>query len=384
MELRKVTTWTAVIVLSVVIGGAAVLGIDSLHSGKSSSSTTPAVIEHAVQSPSSNISNTAPQSVADLYAQVRPSVVEIAGSSTRGGFGGGSSGLGSGIVLDNKGDILTNYHVVQGFNQLDVTFGDGTSVPGKVIGTDPGDDLAVVQVSVDPNELKPAVLGDSDKVRPGDAVMAVGNPFGIDGSVTEGIVSGLGRQLQGTNGARPLRQLIQSDAAINPGNSGGALFDMNGQVVGITNAIENPSGESVFVGIGYAIPINIAHKYLPDMLSGKPIQHARLGVALQNLTPSLAQQLGINVTQGVLITSVDSGSAAAKAGLHGGTGTSSRSGTVGDVVTAIDGNQVKNYDDLANYIDSKKVGDKVQLKIVRDNKEQTVDLTLDAWESSGA
>jgi len=202
----------------------------------------------------------------------------------------------------------------------------------------------------------------------------------LEGSVTEGIVSGIGRTLGGGAG-RPLRQLIQSDAAINPGNSGGGLFDLNGNVIGVTTAIENPSGDRVFVGIGYAVPIDTIKRFLPDVVAGKTVEHPRLGVSLQNVTPALAKTLNLNTEQGVLITSVDPASAAAKSGLRGGTG---QRGPAGDVVTSMDGKAVKNYEDLAGYIDSKKVGDKVSLKGLRDGKEFNAELTLEAWKGADA
>ncbi len=365
-----ILTWTAVIVLSMTLGGAAVVGLDRLRGEKSS----PAVIQNAVPSTNSNISSAAVDDVADLYANVRPSIVRITGRSTR----STSGGLGSGIVFDKQGLILTNNHVVRGFDILDVTFSDNTSVAATVVGTDPGNDLAVIKVSVSADKLKAAVLGDSDKVRIGDFVIAVGNPFSLDGSLTQGIVSGIGRTLGGGSG-RPLRQLIQSDAAINPGNSGGALFNKRGEVIGITTAIENPSGENVFVGIGYAVPINAAKRFLPEMVDGKTVTHARMGVGLQDVTPAIAKSLGLNIQQGVLITNVEAGSAAARAGLRGGTG-SGRTPTLGDVVVAIDGREVKSFNDLANYIDSKQVGDKIEVKIVREGKETTISVTLDAWQ----
>jgi serine protease Do len=369
---ERIVTWTAVVVLSITLGGAAVLGIDHLRG--TTKSSAPAVITNSVPARTSNVSNNAVQDVADLYASVRPSIVRITGQASR----TGSGGLGSGIVLDSKGYILTNNHVVNGFDRIDVTLSDGTAASATVVGTDPGNDLAVVKVNLAADKLKPATLGDSDQARIGDLVVAVGNPFSLDGSVTEGIISGQGRTLSGGTG-RPLRQLIQSDAAINPGNSGGALFDRNGSVIGITTAIENPSGQNVFVGIGYAIPINAAKRFLPDLIAGKTVQHPRMGVGLQDVTPAIAGTLNLNVQQGVLITSVDPSSAAARAGLKGGTG-SGRSPTPGDVVVAIDGHEVKSFNDLANYIDTKNVGDKVELKIVREGKDASINLTLDAWQ----
>ncbi len=366
----RILTWTFVIVFSVILGGAAVVGLDELRSDSKSGNA--AVIQQSVPQTNSNVSS-AVEDVSDLYAKVRPSIVTISGSSSRTGAGG----IGSGIVIDKQGHILTNNHVVSGFDTLDVTFADGNSYAAKVVGTDPGNDLAVVQVDVPSDKLQAAVLGDSDKIRIGELAIAVGNPLNLSGSVTEGIVSGLGRTLTGGTG-RPLRQLIQSDAAINPGNSGGALFNRNGEVIGITTAIDNPDGERAFVGIGYSVPVNAAKRFLPDMLEGRTVSHPKMGVGLQDLTPAVAGRLGISVNQGIMVTTVEANSAAAKAGLRP-SGTGART-TAGDVIVSIDGHNMKSFDELASYIDTKKVGDKIQIKLVRDNKELTVDITLDAWQ----
>ena len=374
-------SWALVIIVSMVLGGGIMLGIDSARSDNNNGTltgvgqfadTTPADNNSNGNTSSSNgapISNTL-DDISDLYAAVRPSVVSIAGTSRT------SGGSGSGIVLDKQGNILTNNHVVSGFTDLDVTLSDGTTAKATIVGTDPGSDLAVVHVDIPADKLKPAKLGDSDKVRTGEGVIAVGNPFGIEGSLTQGVVSGLGRTLSGGTG-RPLRQLIQSDAAINPGNSGGALFNRNGEVIGITTAIENPSGDRVFVGIGYAVPVNTATRFLPDMLAGRAIQHPRLGVQLTNVTPGIASTYSLNISQGVMLQSVEAGSAASRAGLRGVSGT-----RAGDVVIAIDGKAVKTFEELAGYIDGKSVGDKVQVKYVRDNQEQTAEITLEAWKST--
>jgi S1-C subfamily serine protease len=246
-----------------------------------------------------------------------------------------------------------------------------------VVGTDPGNDLALIDVDIPGDKLKPAVLGDSEKVRVGELVIAVGNPFGIEGSLTQGIVSGIGRTLS-SGGGRPLRQLIQSDAAINPGNSGGGLFNARGELIGITTAIENPSGDRVFVGIGYAVPVNTASRFLPDLVAGRQVEHPRLGIQLQDLTPALAARLGINVDQGVLVVSADANSAAARAGIRGGTTAGSN---VGDVIVSIDGHETKTFDALASYIDGKQVGDKVKVQVVRGGQEMTIEVTLEAWQA---
>jgi S1-C subfamily serine protease len=363
--------WVAVIVVSMVLGAGAVVGLDSLR--EDGGITT--VIERVSPSGDGATVSTATD-IAGLYERVRPSVVRITTQGARAGTGG----LGSGIVLDKDGHILTNNHVVDGATQIDVTLGDTTTGRARIIGSDPGNDLAVLQVDFPSDKLVPAKLGDSSEVKPGEQVLAVGNPFGIEGTVTEGIVSGLGRTLSGGTG-RPLRQLIQSDAAINPGNSGGGLFNARGEIIGVTTAIENPSGDRVFVGIGYAVPINTVTRFLPDLLAGRQIQHPRMGVALQNMTPALAARLGVDTDNGVLITSVEANSAAARAGLRGGLGGGS---AVGDVVKALDGKPVRNFDDLANYIDSKKVGDRVQVTVLREGRESTVEVTLEAWRVGAA
>ncbi len=213
--------------------------------------------------------------------------VTVTSSTTNGG------GTGSGIILDTEGHIATNYHVVANSDQYDVTMADGTVVSATVVGTDPGDDLAIIQIPATGLTLTPAKLADSATTRVGDSVVAIGNPLDLEATLTEGVVSGLGRVLSDGNG-RPLRELIQTDTAINPGNSGGGLFNLNGELVGITNALENPSGQDSFSGIGYAIPVSTLQTYLPDMLAGKTISHARLGVSLVTLTPSVARDLNIN------------------------------------------------------------------------------------------
>src|SRR3990170_1696009 len=329
--MREKLRWALVIVVSMALGATVVVGIDSLRTDASG----PAAVIESVSSPSeSNVALKIPEDVADLYDKVRPSVVKIT-TGNEGSFGGG---VGSGVVVDKEGRILTNYHVVQGASSIDVIFADGTSVEARVLGTDPGNDLAV-----------------------------------LDGTLTTGVVSGVGRTLGG-NG-RPLRQLIQSDAAINPGNSGGGLFNRRGELIGITTAIENPSGDRVFVGVGYAVPVGTAKRFLPQMISGQAVEHPRLGIRMENVTPTLAESRGIDAAKGVVIVQVESGSAAARAGLRGGR-------TSGDIIVAIDGVEIAGYDDLGNYIDSRDVGDKVKVTVIRDGGKTTVEVTLEAWRSS--
>ena len=373
--------WGAVIVVSMVLGGALVVGINTLDAEDESPASITAV---ATATPGAQpdgtptetpetVAQTINSEVADLYEQVRPSVVRINARDSA----SNSGGVGSGIVLDAEGHILTNNHVVEEFDQIDVVLADGTAGRAEVVGRDPGNDLAVIKADIDPSLLVPATLGDSDAIRTGEFVIAVGNPFDLEGSVTEGIVSGIGRSLTGSG--RPLRQLIQSDAAINPGNSGGALFNAAGEVIGITTAIENPSGDRVFVGIGYAVPSNIATRFLPQMLNGETIEHPRLGVALQNVTPATAGDLGLTVEQGVLITAVEPGTGADLAGLRGGADSFGQA--TGDVIVRIDSQDIRDFDDLADYIDSREVGETVNVVVVRGAGEVTVPVVLNAWQS---
>jgi putative serine protease PepD len=311
-----------------------------------------------------------------LYDKVRPSVVEITtgGASPDATQPGQSGGLGSGIVLDKNGYILTNFHVVTGFTKVTVTFSDGTIASASVVGTDPGDDTAVVKTDADASVLQPATLGDSSQVKVGSVIAAIGNPFGLDGTFTTGVISGLDRTLTSSADGRPLRGLLQSDAAINPGNSGGALINTKGEVIGINTAIENPGGSDSFAGVGYAVPINTPKRYLTQLTSGQTITHARLGISGKTLTPTELKALGID--HGVAVISVDSASGAGKAGLQGSADPNA------DVITALDGQPMKTFDDVANYIDTKAVGDTVKITIHRGGKDMDVTATLKSWDSA--
>ncbi len=355
-----------VVALSMTLGAAGVVGIDSL---RDEPGTTTTVIERVSPSQTDGVSLSI-NSVADLVEKVRPSIVRINVVNSSGNGGG----VGSGIVLDKDGHILTNNHVVSDSGSIDVVLADGTVGSAIIVGRDPGNDLALLKADIPADKLVPAKLGDSSSVRVGEFVIAVGNPFEIDGTVTEGIVSGIGRSLRSTGG-RPLRELIQSDAAINPGNSGGGLFNERGEVIGITTAIENPTSGRVFIGIGYAVPINLATRFLPNMLAGDTIQHPRIGISLNDVTPAVATSLGLDPAQrGVLVITVEPDSGAADAGLRGGRN--------GDVIIDMDGTPIKTFDDLARFVDSKQVGDTVQITILRDGAEIVMPLTLKAWASS--
>lgn len=316
--------------------------------------------------------------VVSVYEQVSPAVVNVTSiAQTYGRFPYGGEGAGSGFIIDDQGHILTNDHVVKDADRLEVTFADGTKVPAKLVGRDPGNDLAVLKIDVPQEKLHVVIMGDSDELKVGQLAIAIGNPFGLAGTVTTGVISSLGRSLPASTG-RPIRDMIQTDAAINPGNSGGPLLNSRGQVIGINTAIESGS-----VGIGFAVPINTAQKFLPQMLAGGTVSHPWLGIAGVEITPQLVEELDLPVTDGVLVVQVVSGGPAAKAGLQAGD-KQIRIGnrTVlagGDIVTAVDGQKVKSVEEIADYLDTKKVSDVVSLSIKRGDEKLTIEVTLGEW-----
>jgi S1-C subfamily serine protease len=358
--------------------------------GEAQQSTPASAIAPSTASSGSAALNSACLSAADIYQQLQPTVVEITSTQQgRSPFAPSGTAAGSGIVIDEQGTILTNNHVVADATNLEVTFSDDTTASASVVGTDPGNDLAVIRADVSGQKLTPAPLGDSDALRVGDPVLAIGEPFELEGTLTEGIVSATGRTFSEGQGTRPIRNMIQTDAAVNPGNSGGPLIDCHGEVIGINTALENPTGQDVNVGIAFAVPINTAKRSLSDMEAGQTVSHPWLGIAGEDVTPALASDLNLSVQSGAYITLVSAGSPAQRAGLKGAFSSESeaqRSGSQpqsgGDVIVAVDGHDITSIDDLASYLDTqKRVGDTVTLKVIRDGKEMTLDATLAEWPS---
>lgn len=322
----------------------------------------------------------------DVYERLRPSVVEI--TSTANGRFGQSEGSGSGVIIDEKGFILTNYHVVSDADTIEVTLADGSTLPATMVGNDPANDLAVISITPPDDGLTAARLGDSDKVKVGDAAFALGNPFGLEATFTEGVISAVGRRYSPGTGTRDLRNMIQTDAAVNPGNSGGPLANCQGEVIGINTLLENPTGQSVNVGIAFAVSINTAKASLDDLKAGNPISHAWLRIAGRELTPALAESLDLSVTEGVYVVTVANNSPADRAGLQPAFASEEAAANSdaltagGDVILAVDGNSVSDVDDLAGYLDSqKRPGDTVALDVLRNDQEITVDATLAEWPS---
>jgi len=316
--------------------------------------------------------------VTEVYNRVAPAVVKIEVARVTGGFFGPQSeeGTGSGVIVDGRGYILTNYHVVRGARRVKVTLADGATVDGTVAGTDPGNDLAVVKIDPAGHDVAVAVLGDSDRVQVGELAIAIGNPFGLDRTVTVGIISGKDRQMTGVTG-RTIRGLLQTDAAINPGNSGGPLLNARGEVIGINTAIESPIRGSV--GIGFAIPVNTARRVLPALVSGQQVEHPWLGIAGTAITPELADRLGLGSRSGVLVTEVFDGSPAERAGLRPVSVTQSGRTLAGDIITAVDGRPVKSVDDISRYLETKRPGDEVTLTVLREGATLQLKVVLAAW-----
>jgi serine protease Do len=270
--------------------------------------------------------------------------------------------LGSGFIISEDGLILTNNHVVEKATEIKIKLQTGTEYDAKLVGRDPKTDLALIQVKPDKDFPKPEVLGDSDALRVGDRVMAVGNPFGLGHTVTTGIISAKSRIL----GAGPYDDFLQTDAAINPGNSGGPLFNMDGQVIGINTAII-AQGQ----GIGFAIPVNMAKELLPQLKTGK-IVRGWLGVMIQDITPELAKSFGLKDSKGVLISDVVKGSPAEKAGL-----------STGDVILRFDGKEVENAHKLSQMAAATSPNSKVQIDLLRKGKEKTVSLEVGTMPEEG-
>ena len=291
-----------------------------------------------------------------------------------------SSGVGSGFVYDDQGHIITNNHVVDGSQKNIVTFIDGRSYEAKVVGTDPYTDIAVLKISADKSALHPLTLGDSSKLKVGERVTAIGNPYGLSGSMTSGIVSQLGRLLpsQGTGFSIP--DIIQTDAAINPGNSGGPLLNMHGDVIGINTAIFSSSG--TFSGVGFSIPSDIVSKIIPQLIKTGEYKHTWIGVTSQNIDPDMASILGLKDAKGTLIMTVVKDGPADKAGIRGSSQTHIENGIEyqigGDIIVGVDGNEVRKIDDVITYLQREKnVGDEIILNIIRDGKSTDIIVKLE-------
>jgi S1-C subfamily serine protease len=330
--------------------------------------------------------------LSSLYDKVSPGVVAIivTGDAVNGVPTGG---LGSGFVYDLSGNIITNFHVVDGAKSIEVDFPSGLRVEGKVVGSDPDSDLAVINVQAPKAELKPLLLGDSSTLKVGQVVVAIGNPFGMSSTMTSGIVSALGRtnsSLRSADGPNyVIADVIQTDTAINPGNSGGPLLDLNGNVVGINRAIRTTNtsvtGEASNSGISFAVAVNLIKRIAPEIIKNGKAEYPYLGLSgidlsdYEKMTLSQVKLLGLNRWTGVYVANVTSGGPADKAGVRAGTKTTDDPNLLagGDLIIAVDGHAVQLFGDLVSYMtENKGPGDPVVLRIIRDNQEKEVTVIL--------
>jgi len=305
-----------------------------------------------------------------VYARVNGSVVHLAVSGSASGRGNGS-----GFVVSDRGYILTNQHVVAGARTILARFSTGETRPATVVGTDRGNDLALLQVEL-PAGVAAVTLGDSDEVEPGELAIAIGSPFGLDQTVTQGIISAVGRTWQ-PSGQPMRRDLIQTDAPINPGNSGGPLLNADGEVIGVNSMIESPVEGSV--GIGFAVAINVAKDLLPELQTGAQNEPVWLGISGIAIDQDIADDLGLGVSSGVLVASVIENGPAAKAGVRGGDPDSGDIPRGGDVIVALDGVAVASVPDISSRLRGRKPGDTVTLTILRDGERIDLRVTLEVW-----
>src|SRR6266852_3427941 len=312
----------------------------------------------------------------EIYRTLSPGVVNVHSTSYARDFFGfvePQEGSGSGSIIDQNGDILTNYHVIEGAQKLAVSFGGQKNYAAKVVGGDPDTDLAVIKLIETPREpLTIVPLGDSDKLEVGQKVLAIGNPFGLDRTLTTGVISGLQRPIRARNG-RPIEGAIQTDASINPGNSGGPLLDSHGRMIGINSQIESTSGSSA--GVGFAIPVNIAKRIVPQLVRNGYVQRPKFGITPRDVV-ALSGQVRLPVSYGVLILAVQPGSSAANAGLRGVVQTENGDVELGDIIVAIDSEKISNNDDLFKFLDKHQVGDTVSVELVRNSRHLTVPVKL--------
>jgi S1-C subfamily serine protease len=387
----------AAVVAALLGGGVAATTVEVIDGGRSGKTTT--VVQQAPFSSIPDVRNAAAGSqgltARDVYKRDAPGVVYIKSDvvqrtqSSPFDFGmpqtEQGTATGSGFVIDQAGEVLTNAHVVANAVKITVQLADKKTVNAKVIGKDTSSDLALLKIDPDGLNLKPLELGSSKTAQVGDPVIAIGNPFGLDRTLTTGVVSALQRQIQAPNGFA-IDNVIQTDAAINPGNSGGPLIDATGRVIGINSQIETGNGTSGGnVGIGFAVPIDTAKRILPQLQKSGKVDRAYLGITSLTVDGSLAS-LNLPVSSGALVQSVQSGSPAEKAGIRAGDLSATIGGNDlvlgGDIITAVDGRPVRSSDDLAGLIGAKKSGTKIKVTLQRGKRKTTVDVTLAAQPSN--
>jgi S1-C subfamily serine protease len=369
----------AALVAAALLGGGVAVAIGTVFDG-GGTTTIVREVEGGGSEPAS-FPSSGGKPISKIYDEARRGVVQVTSTSvvSNNPFLGPQEqqAQGSGFVIDKEGHVVTNYHVVEGAKKVQVSFSDNEQRDATVVGTDPSTDIAVLKIQGTwARSLTPLSLGDSSTVNVGDAVVAIGNPFGLERTVTAGIVSALQRHITAPNGFQ-IDEAIQTDAAINPGNSGGPLLNADGSVIGVNAQIESESGGNV--GIGFAIPIDTVKDVAGQLIKEGKVEHAYLGIEMTSINSDLAQNFKVPVDRGVLIQRVHPGSPAAKAGLKGGTTQVVLAGTTywlgGDIITKVDGQSVETSDQLASVVTAKKPGDSLQLEVHRG--EETLNVTVE-------
>jgi putative serine protease PepD len=380
--LRAVVALVAAAVLGGAVAVGAVAALGGLDGGTTVVTETP-----SAASPGLAPRSGAAMTVHEIYERAASGVVRVnatsnstSSSGTPSPFGAqGVSALGSGFVIDKTGHIVTNYHVVEGADEVTVSFSNRDTVKAEIVGTDPSSDLAVLRVQTAASALTPLPLGNSDNVQVGDPVVAIGNPFGLDRTVTAGIVSALQRLITAPN-QFTIDHVIQTDAPINHGNSGGPLINARGQVIGVNTQIETGDSATGNVGIGFSVPSNTVKDVVAQILKTGRVEHAYLGISGQAVTPDVAQTYNLPVKAGVLVGSVTSGSGADKGGLKGGARQVVVAGDTfvlgGDIIVSFDGHKISSIEELRDAVASHSPGDKVELVIYRDAHKTSVTVTL--------
>jgi S1-C subfamily serine protease len=391
---RRIALQGAALVGAGAAGAAIAVGIVAAVGSLGGATTVRELVEADSQQPpdpSSFARSSKALTIHEIYARAAPGVVQV--TATRRvavesdpfldpfGFGGTTAetqeALGSGFVIDKAGHVVTNYHVVQGAQQVHVSFSNNEQLAARVVGRDPSTDVAVLEVKAQSRALTPLELGDSNGVRVGDAVVAIGNPLGEDRSVTSGIVSARQRRIVAPNGA-PIDNVIQTDAALNHGNSGGPLLDAQGQVIGVNSQIQTANGSGGNIGIGFAIPINTVKDVAAQLIAKGVVEHPFVGISGRAITPRVAALFRLPVKSGLLVSTVCHNSGAAAAGVRAATQEVTLAGMTwplgGDIVVKADGLRVGSLDQLRAIVADKKPGDSVELEL--DRKNSTLDVKV--------
>jgi S1-C subfamily serine protease len=358
-----------------VLGGGVAVAAVGIAGGLEGDTTV--VTETVQSSRASTVTPGSTMSINEIYERSAPGVVQI--NATSDAASTGLQALGSGFVIDKAGHIVTNYHVVEGADEVTVGFSNRDTVKAEIVGVDPSTDLAVLRVETSANALRPLPLGDSDRVVVGDQVVAIGNPFGLDRTATSGIVSALQRFITAPN-RFTIDHVIQTDAPINHGNSGGPLLDAYGKVIGVNTQIETGGEGSGNVGIGFAVPSNTVKEVVAQILRTGRVDHAYLGITGHALTKSVAQTYNLPVEGGVVVESVTKGSGADKAGLESGDTRVVVAGETyvlgGDIIVSADGKPIASIEQLRDVISAHKPGDEIELVVYDDSKKTSVTVTL--------